>query len=249
MNRLVKYTLIIHTFFVILVAISYAQKINIVTSEFPPFNYVENGKDSGFCTEIVQAILQDLNFQGTIKTYPWARSYQMALKQKNTLIYTIARTPERENLFHWVGVIISGKTYLFSLRENQINLDSLSQANRFNVGAVLNGIRAKYLSANGVKNLDLVVDSESNALKLIKKRIDLWAEDELSAVYVLKRMGYNSKLILEKSFELNLKLDGYLAFSLNTNKAVIERFQNSLQKLKNNGEYEKIKKIYIHPTF
>ncbi len=249
MNRLIKYTLITQIFFAIIIAPSYPQKINIVTSDFPPFNYVANGIDSGFCTEIVQAILKDLKIQTTIKTHPWARSYQIALKQKNTLIYTIARTPERENLFHWVAIIITGKTFLFSLSDSRIQLDSLSQANQYNVGAVLNGIRSKYLHVNGIESLDLVEDSNTNALKLLKKRIDLWAEDELSAVYVLKRMGYNSKIILKKSFELDLKLDGYLAFSLDSDPKMIEQFRNSLQKLKNNGEYDKIKNKYINPAF
>ena len=47
----------------------------------------------------------------------------MALKEPGTLIYSIARTPERENKFKWVGVIApADQVYRFDALSNGVNM-------------------------------------------------------------------------------------------------------------------------------
>lgn len=239
-------SLIVSLFFSFFICSHTAGKeIQVVTSEFAPFNYTEEGIPKGFCTEIVQAVLRETGTQAEIRIYPWSRAYQTALKQENTLIYTIARIPDREALFHWIGVIVSGKTYLFSLKDRGIEIDSLDQAGAYTIGAVRNGIRSKHLISKGIVELDLVKDTQTNAVKLINNRIDLWVEDELSAVYTLKKMGHDPDKILKRTFELDLKLDGYMAFSINTAPQTVETFRKALKQLIENGTYEKIKSNYL----
>ncbi len=103
----------------------------------------------------------------------------------------------------------------------------------------------KQLISKGLDHLDLVKDSQTHAIKLINKRIDLWVEDELSAYYTVKRLGHVSLELLHKTFKLNLKLDGYLAFSLNTKKKLVDEFRETLNELIANGTPEKIKTEYL----
>jgi polar amino acid transport system substrate-binding protein len=93
------------------------QNLKIVGSEYPPYSYLENGRATGLCADIVRALLDDLQLQQEITIAPWARSYKTALEEPNVLLFTVARTVERESLFHWVGVIVSGETHLYALRE------------------------------------------------------------------------------------------------------------------------------------
>ena len=206
---------------------------------------MENGENKGFCTDIVAAVLKKAGLSARIRTYPWSRAYETALRKKNTLIYTIARTPERENLFHWIGVIVSGKTYLFSRKQDPIVLDSLEQARTYRIGAVRDGIRAKYLASKGFDHLDLVEDTRTNAVKLINRRIDLWVEDELSANYTMRKLGVNPDAFIHKAFGLDLKLDGYMAFSRDTDQALVALFRRTLESLIQDGTYDKIKRNYL----
>lgn len=224
--------------------------VEIVTSNFAPFNYLQNGKPTGLCTEIVRMLLKDRSISAPIVTLPWARAYKTALKQKNTLIFTIARTREREHLFHWVGILVTGRSYLFSLKNRFIGLNDLDHARHYRIGAALDDIRARYLSGAGIFELDLVVDSRMNAIKLLNQRIDLWAEDELAAVHTIRQLGYDPGEILVKSLPLDLKPvpTGYLAFSLDTDTHLVEAFKNALGKLMQTKEYITIKNKYIHPT-
>ncbi len=63
------------------------EKITIVTEEWAPFNYEENGKVIGFSTELLREMLSHLKIEAPIKIYPWARAYQLTLKNKNTLLF------------------------------------------------------------------------------------------------------------------------------------------------------------------
>ncbi len=55
--------------------------------------------------------------------FVWARAYEIALHEKNVLIYSIKRTSERESLFKWVGVIVPIDFYFYALAESPIPND------------------------------------------------------------------------------------------------------------------------------
>ena len=89
----------------------------------------------GVSTEVVLAVLKEVNVKAKIELYPWARAYQIATTKKNHLIYSIGRIPERENLFHWVGTIAPYKTSLYKLKiRKDIKIGSLNDAKRYTIG-------------------------------------------------------------------------------------------------------------------
>ncbi|MCP4160824.1 MAG: hypothetical protein GY760_12190 [Deltaproteobacteria bacterium] len=51
-------------------SIVYAESLEIVTEEFPPFNYTENGKITGCSTEVVEAVLKEAGIKGNPVSYP-----------------------------------------------------------------------------------------------------------------------------------------------------------------------------------
>jgi polar amino acid transport system substrate-binding protein len=63
-------------------------KLNIVTEHFPPFQIVESNTITGLSSEIIKATLKTAQFSYNLSAYPWSASYQQALKQANTCIYT-----------------------------------------------------------------------------------------------------------------------------------------------------------------
>jgi len=60
-----KYFLTVFFLITIFMLPVYGQSIQVVTEEFPPYNYKENGKITGISTEVVQAILKkaDINLK------------------------------------------------------------------------------------------------------------------------------------------------------------------------------------------
>ena len=93
--------------------------------------------------------------------------------------------------------------------------------------------------------MDLVADGKINAVKLLTERIDLLLEEELATAYIFKKMGHDPRKILEKAYELDLILHGYLAFSKKSDPELVKQFKKALETMKADGRYNDIIKEYI----
>ncbi|NQY93223.1 MAG: transporter substrate-binding domain-containing protein, partial [Campylobacteraceae bacterium] len=113
----------------------HSEEITIVTEEFPPYNYQVDGKMKGISSEIVLAVLKEINVTAKIVSYHWSRAYVLASTKKNHLIYSIARIPEREELFHWIGTIAPYSTSFYKLKSRKdIKINSLDDAKKYTIG-------------------------------------------------------------------------------------------------------------------
>ena len=228
---------------------AHAQEIAIVTENYPPYHYEHNGVVVGQGTETVQAVLNVLNIKARIEIYPWARAYYMALHHKNTLIYGIARTPQRENLFKWIGVSSPVRYCLFALTSrNDIRVHTLEDAKRYKIGTVRDDIVELYLLQNGFQiraNIEPNSSFEANFKKLISQRIDLWGVADLAAHYIAQSNRYPKSVIKEVYCLKALSAEGaYMAFSKNTPDALVDRFREALRKIKADGTYGRILSQY-----
>ena len=222
-----------------------AVQLRVFGSEHPPYSYMAEGRPTGLCSDIVASLLSRLQLDTPITIAPWSRGYRTALEEPNVLLFTVARTPEREELFHWVGPLVSGETHLYALKErNDLVLDSLAAAEGRKIGVVRDDIRAHFLRRNGITSLDEATGSEINARKLLMGWIDLWAEEENAAPFVFKKLGHDPAQKLKKVYTLDLRLDGYLAFSRGSDSELVDRFRAALEELKNSGEYRRILASY-----
>lgn len=226
-----------------------AAALRVVTEEFSPYNMTENGKLTGLSTEVVQAVLEDAGMQAPIESMPWARAYDIALHDQNILIYSITRSPERERLFNWVGVIVSTHTCLYSAAAHPIHLDNLDQARAYQIGTVKEDVGEEYLQAHRFvvgQNLQSSNKYEFNYDKLKLGRLELWISDERNAAWLARQAGDNPDQVLVKSLLLDdLGEDLSLAFSLDTPAATVERLRRSLDSIHRNGRYDAIMRKWL----
>jgi len=230
---------------------AYGEKINVVTEAYPPYNFEETGAVAGVSTEVVRAVLKEAGLEASIEVYPWPRAYKMALEDANTIIYSISRTPERENLFKWIGVIAPADNYLFALKKRtDITINTLDDAKKYMIGTVKDDAADIYLIKNGFvvgKNIERAADYEINMKKLLRERFDLWFSAELVANFFLKQYGnIPSETVKKVYFLKELSADGlYMAFSRNTPDSIVEKCRTALEKLKKDGTYDLILKKYL----
>lgn len=216
--------------------------LTVVTEELPPYNMVRMGHVTGMSTEVVEAILKQAGLDAGIKSMPWARAYDMALHGENILIYSIARTPERESLFQWVGSIAPSRLSLYSLASRPIHLTSLDQARQYQIGTVKDDIGEQYLIGKGFvigKNLQSSNKYESNYEKLKLGHVDLWVSNDLNAHYLTREIG-DPEMTLVSSLpldELAMKDGLYLACSVDTPAATVERLRAAFKAIQDNGVY------------
>jgi polar amino acid transport system substrate-binding protein len=235
----------------ILITISaFAQEVKIVTENYPPYNYEENGKVKGVSTEIVRAVLKEMGLNIKITVYPWARTYRLALEEPNTLIYSIARTPEREHKFKWVGVIAPADQVLLSLKERtDIKLNNLDDTRKYKIGTVRDDVIEHHLLSNGFKvgkNIDRCNNYNSNIKKLLRKRIDLCAIGKLVGYNILRKIGHEPGDTVKQVYRFDVLSKGVnMAFQKDTPDEVVNKFRRGLEKIKENKTYDKILSKYF----
>ncbi len=223
-----------------------ADPVIIVTEDFPPYNYQENSIPKGLSTEVIQAVLKEIDTQAVFKFYPWARAYKIAQQEKNHLIYSIVRIPEREKQFQWVGMIAPYSTSLYKLKANsEIIVDSLSDAKKYLVGVSREDVITTYLRREGFISFEISNHDSLNIKKLLSGRIDLIAYDDASFVYIVRSMGLDL-LKFEKVISLS-ELSGslYMAFNKDTDPELINSFRTGLQAIKDNGHFDEIQRKYF----
>ena len=224
--------------------------VRILTEEYPPYNYTDHGHITGLGTEVVQAVLKEINVEGQIQSLPWARAYDTAIASDSVLIYSMNRSKEREKLFKWVGQITPTDFYLFSLKSRNIELSELSDARGLQIGTVNQDIGEQYLALNGFavgRNLQSSNRYELNYEKLKRGRIDLWIMNELGAYYMARQAGDDPALTLHKALRV-AELSGggnYMAFGNKTPDALVERFRRGLEAIKRNGTYDALQRKWL----
>jgi polar amino acid transport system substrate-binding protein len=226
-------------------------RIQIVTEELPPYNMTEQGRVTGMSTEVVQAVLEEVGVQANIQSMPWARAYDIALNSENVLIYSIARTRQREKSFKWVGIVAPMRWYLYSMPDRNIQLKQLDDARALQIATVQQDAGEQYLLARGFaigKNLQSSNKYAHNYEKLAVGRVDLWIANERNARYLAQQAGTDPAEMPVPVLSLpDLAADDGLsmAFSLQTSDAVVERFRQALKTIHANGTYDAITRRWL----
>ncbi|WP_147818936.1 substrate-binding periplasmic protein [Salidesulfovibrio onnuriiensis] len=225
---------------VVLCALSAAaQDIMIVTEHAPPLNYLKKDEVKGLGTEIVEAMMQKLGVDFPIFVMPWARGYEMALRDANVALYSTTRTPERERLFQWVGPLLKERWVIYARQDSHIRIDSLEDAKEVGkIGTYIDDVKEQFLQKNGFMNLDSVRNDSMNPGKLVAGRIDLWISSSLSAPYFMRLAKVNRGSIKEV-FSFN-ESTLYLAFSLKTDPAIVKKWQDAYDELEAEGVIKEI---------
>ncbi|MFJ3525388.1 substrate-binding periplasmic protein [Pseudomonas sp. NPDC090203] len=228
------------------VCASQAEQIRVVTEELAPYNMTLNGQLTGMSTEVVQAVLKEVNVDATIQSMPWARAYDLALHDPNVLIYSITRTPEREHLFKWVGTIATSRWYIYSSASHPVSLMDLDDARDWQTATVNEDVGEQYLIGKRFavgQQLQPSNRYELNYQKLRTGHVDLWISDELNATWLARQAGDDPERTLVRSLRVPELEDsgGFnMAFSAGTADATVALFKKGLKTIRENGTYDAI---------
>ena len=221
------------------------QGFTYLTEEYFPFNYTDDGEVKGVSADLLRLIWARLELpRQPIKAVPWARAYERIQCQPGTVLFSMARTQERDPLFHWVGPIMNVRFVLFAKRERHITLTGLENLRNYSIGTlredISDTILAPYASIN---NIEPVADMRQNVLKLKEDRLDLVAYEEFSWPHLVTRFGLDPS-----DFETVLVLREtpvYYAFHPDTPARTVAEFQQALDSIKDTAAYQHILSRYI----
>lgn len=218
-----------------------AQAVRAVT-EASPYVAMQDNKVAGPATEVLEKTLAAAGIQDyKVNIYPWARAYDMALTEPNVLIYLMARTPEREKQFHWVGEFLQVRYFLYKLKERaDIAAQSLDAARNYVIGVMRDDTRHQYLTKQGFSRLVVSSQVTENFAQLLNRKVDMVPLSENGAANQC-RLANLDCASLEKVLPLDeLNTGLYMAYSLGTPPELVARTQAAFEQLRGSGTVRRI---------
>ncbi len=204
-------------------------------------NFARGGNITGLSTEVVREMFKRANIDYSLTLrFPWKRVFRLTLEKPNYGLFSTTRTPEREDLFKWVGPLVVNKWVFLAKPGSEIKLTKLDDAKRLRVGGYKGDALANYLESEDFKIITSFRDNE-NAVKLMSDKIDLWASGHMSGVYFAAQegiMGLKPLLTFKKT-------EMYLAFNKETSDSVINALQQALDGMMKDGSYDQLTKRYL----
>lgn len=234
-------------FFLFRGTIVYAETLHFVTEDYPPLNMrvneqpIGNPDDpvTGIGTDIVRQLMKHAGIEYTIRIYPKERAHAMARETPGYGLFSIFRSPEREQLFQWVGPLVPGNWVMIAKKSRNIRLSSLEDAKKYKIGTVKSSPIGAFLEKNGHK-IDYSVHNHLNVRKLDAGTIDFWATADITGMYAAKREGISD---LEQVFLIRQD-SWFIAFNKSVSPDLIVKLNKILHKMRDNGAVEKISDRY-----
>lgn len=227
-----------------------AQELRVLTEQYPPFSYEQDGIQGGLAIEIVEAVLDLAGIQSEISFDNWSRIYRQASRNPDVLIFSIGRTEEREDLFHWVGVVAPFDMYMYKLSgRTDIHAEKLNDLRPYKIGVVRGDMRDQYFRSSGGWNIQRYRNSMDMLRDLMRGRIDVIPVQELSFAYLAEYMEYSIYDFSPFLFVPELSNEGlYMALSQGTAEQSIQNIQDAYNELAESGKLQAMIESYTSPS-
>lgn len=206
-----------------------ASELAYYTEIYPPSNYLVDNKLTGMSVELLKLMWKEMEVsEQPIQIVPWPRGYKLTRNQKNSVLFTMSRTPKRENLFKWVGPIFTASHVLLAKADFKHEINTVEDAYPYLIAAKKEDISEIALIEAGFpkENIAPLVDLGQSVIMLDNGKLDLIIVSQASILDMVE----SSDLTMDKFkivYTLNQE-ENYFAFHLSTPDTLINKFQNAL---------------------
>ncbi|MFM2590567.1 substrate-binding periplasmic protein [Vibrio sp. TBV020] len=224
-------------------------KITIMTEDFAPFGFYDsNGKLTGIGVEIVQHLTDKLNIESDIQVLPWSRAIKKLELLPNRALCCVARTPDRNDKFEWVGPILSDGVYLFHNDKFDSSDDNIESAKLWDsIAVTANYPEHQVLIDLGFDNLWVTNQPKENTRLLVYERVTAMVAGEFAMPSLLEAQGIDSNSVIRSDISL-FDIDLYIAFSKGTDPKVLKKWQQALEEFQASPTYQEIRQRYTVST-
>jgi ABC-type amino acid transport substrate-binding protein len=237
-------SMVIMLSFACLIPASFGSDFSIMTEDYAPFNYTEDGKITGLSSEIMLELINRVDQPNNIKVMLWSEAYDKISKSDGYILYSMTKTKEREELFKWVGPLATDRWVFYAKKGSALKISNLDDARKVaKIGTCKDSASEQFLKKEGFTNIISAADDTENVTKLMSGDIDLWIVGDLQGIYKAKTSDIDSS-----NLEIAHKIQDaelYIAFSKKTPDSEIVKWQKALDDLKAEGVYEKILLKYM----
>lgn len=228
MSSLLKTLTALITFFILPFSFSIASEsgfdnpkpnINVLwyTEHFPPYNFIENGLPRGVAIDILNQAHSNegLEFDyKSIKFQDWSRSYYDAVNTNDKVVlFSTARTSEREKHFKWIGPIAQSGVSVLTLQSSNLTLKHPQDWLLTRFVTVKGDVAEELLKQKYAESIQSTRTFEDALARLVSGKAVALVYEENTAYWLAKELGVKSSNF-KKIYAIQ-SVDLYFAFNNN----------------------------------
>lgn len=210
-------------------------------ADFPPYEYIENENITGLEIELIQALANEIGKKVEIKNMEFDGVLSGLVSGKIDLgVAGISVTPERSEKFDFTTTMFSNSVRI--IQRNDCNYQTSEDLKNVKIGIQIGTTAQNYIDTE-LKDNNVQVNGYKDYIQAItdleNKKIDCIIMDQIPAEKMLENRT-NLKISNDPLFSD----EGAFAVKKGSNKDLVEKLNNALEKIKTNGTYQKILEKY-----
>lgn len=217
--------------------------LQIYTELYEPNSYIDSdtGAVTGYVTKFVREVLTEANMNYRIDIVPWVRAIHALDSTPNVMVYSMARTPERESKYHWVGKTLPLDFYLYGQKKDLAQLPrTFDDAINSRIAVVRADVVADFLESQQFQNL-IYVRTPSLYLNMLERnRIDLFPFTELEIGFFARENGVDENSLIGVTKLEEVSKDQFIVMSKSTDVSVLKKLDDAYSRVVNSGKYDEI---------
>lgn len=232
------------------IPVAAAQTLVLAAADSVPTAYVDNGKQTGMLVDVVKEAFKRTGYSIEIAIMPWARCLADVKSGKIDGIFSVYRTPARQEFLTYADEVLITQVQAFFVRKDStISFDGdLNKLSELRIGIINEtsyGPRLDAALGQGIfKNVDLANSASANIQKLLRDRIDVIPSYRHVVLNSARTLGVAGS-IKELSPTIEA-IPSYLAFSNKRDYSkTIGAFNQALRSMKQDGTYDAIFNKYL----
>lgn len=224
-----------------------AASIKAYTVDYPPFQVLHSQHArTGFSIELMElaASLSDLDL--VYVDMPWARAQRVVEKEPGSLIFTLAKTPERAQRYLWIDNIYQVNDGLYALASRQdIQINSIDDVYNYSIALPVGDASLQKLGIFPHHDeLLFMVNSQDHAINmLLLGRADLNHNNDVGFYTAIDKMKLPRKMF--KAVYITSQSEMGVATSRQTDPKLVKTLRVALKALRQNGQYARLQQKWF----
>ncbi len=224
--------------------------LTIYTEHFPPYNFQRQGTITGINVAIVREICEQVGIDCQFVQLPWKRAYRMAEQNTSAGLVSVARLPERESSFNWIGPLVSGQNCFYKLaRRYDIVVNKANDLANYKLAVSKDNAYSAILTELGFvagQNMLLVTSKIGVLDPFLSGRTDLLINSATSIKAYVGSANLSMHDIAPVFMLPQSKIaSNYLALNLAVPDFQRQKMQLALSNLRQANQLEKIRKSFF----
>lgn len=217
-----------------------AQTYTVYPGQLPPLNYRDDaGEWHGVVVDALTRMMQRCgvafsrhNFQDA----PWARAQLLAETVPGSVVISLARTPDREDRYLWVGPVVSLRLGLVARSSKALRIRDPKDLRQYEIAVIRESAPVSILrDTAGIPEEELhLVDNNMQQFRLLAAdRVDMVTQADLATPLFLSELQIDSTDY--EMVHVLKELPLYIALNRKTDPVLVLRLQEQLALMQKPG--------------